>query len=147
MCGGLVEWGACQTRSNSGEVKRILVVDDDHELASLLAFALQRRGYLVELATNGGDALEHVRRARFDVVLLDWNMPVMDGAGFLRRCCREAGTSVPPVVVMSGAPESAPHALHLGAVAVVEKPFRFADLEALLVTLTHAPEGQGGYEC
>jgi DNA-binding response OmpR family regulator len=34
-------------------MRRILVVDDDHELARLLAFALQRRGYVVELATNG----------------------------------------------------------------------------------------------
>jgi DNA-binding response OmpR family regulator len=128
-------------------MKRILVVDDDHELLSLLAFALRRRGYLVELATNGGDALEHVRRGQFDVVLLDWNMPAMDGAALLRQCCREAGTSVPPVVVMSRAPETAPHALHLGAVAVVERPFRFADLEALLVSLTRALGGQGGYEC
>ena len=139
--------GRLHTQSSSDEMTRILVVDDDYELASLLAFALQRRGYLVELATNGRDALEHVRRARFDVVLLDWNMPAMDGAAFLRRWCREAGTSIPVVVVMSEAPEAAPHALHVGAVAVVEKPFRFADLEALLASLTRAPEGQGGCEC
>ena len=127
-------------------MKRILVVDDDHELAHVLAFALELRGYLVELATNGSDALERVRRARFDVVLVDWKMPVMDGRAFLREHVREAGTNVPPVVVMSGAPEAAAQALHLGAAAVVAKPFHFEELEALLVSLTDASEGRVGCE-
>jgi CheY-like chemotaxis protein len=88
-------------------MKRILVVDDDHELANLLAFALKRQGYLVEVATNWSDALERVRRARCQIAFVDWKMPVMDGATFLRESRRDAGTSVPPVVVMSGAPEAA----------------------------------------
>ena len=125
-------------------MRRILVVDDDHELARLLAFALQRQGYVVELATNGSNALERVRRARFDVVVVDWTMPVMDGAAFLRTCRREAGSSTLPVVVMSGAPEAVTEALRLGAAAVVAKPFRLEELEALLERLTDTCDGQVG---
>ena len=128
-------------------MKRILVVDDDHELASLLAFALQRQGYVVELATNGSDALERVRRARFDAVLVDWTMPVMDGAALLRACRREAGTSTLPVVVVSGVPKAATQALRLGAAAVVAKPFRFDELEQLLAHLIDAPESEAGCQC
>jgi CheY-like chemotaxis protein len=65
-------------------MKRVLIVDDDHERAGLLELALYRAGYDVEVATNGIVALERVRRAAFDVLLLDWNMPVADGAAFLR---------------------------------------------------------------
>jgi DNA-binding response OmpR family regulator len=124
-------------------MKRILVVDDDHRLAGLLAFGLRRRGYAVELAADGSQALERVRRGRFDLVLVDWHMPVMDGAAFL-RAARAAGTSTPPVVVMSGAPEAAARALELGAAAVLAKPFYLTELQALLVSLTQAPEGRVG---
>jgi CheY-like chemotaxis protein len=120
-------------------MKRVLVVDDDHELANLLAFALRRRGYVVEVATNGRDALERVRRTRFDIALVDWHMPIMDGATFVRESRRELGTNVPLVVVMSGMPTAAALARDFEVVAVVEKPFRLKDLEALLEGLVGCP--------
>ena len=120
-------------------MKRVLVVDDDHELANLLALVLRRQGYVVEVATNGRDALERVRRTRFDIALVDWHMPIMDGATFIRESRRELGTDVPLVVVMSGMPGAAALARDLGVAAVVEKPFRFEDLEALLERLGGCP--------
>ena len=125
-------------------MKRILVVDDDDEFASVLAFALQQREYIVELAANGSDALQRVRRARFDVVVLDWTMPVMDGAAFLLACRREAAANSLPVVVVSAAPEAATHGLRLGAAAVLPKPFRFDELEQVLARLIRAPENDRG---
>jgi CheY-like chemotaxis protein len=74
--------------------------------------------------------------------VVDWTMPVMDGAAFLQACRREAGTSALPVVVMSGAPEAATQALRLGAAAVVAKPFRFDELEQLLARVIDAPESE-----
>jgi CheY-like chemotaxis protein len=73
-------------------------------------------------------------------------MPVMGGRAFLREHVRQAGTNVPPVVVMSGAPEAAAQALHLGATAVIAKSFRLEELEALLARLTDASECQVGCE-
>jgi DNA-binding response OmpR family regulator len=114
-------------------MKRILVVDDDHELADLLALALYRAGYDVEVATNGIAALQRVRRAPVEVVLLDWNMPVADGAAFLREWRHDGDKDAPPVVVMSAAPDALQRALGLGAAAVIAKPFRLDELEALLL--------------
>jgi DNA-binding response OmpR family regulator len=119
-------------------MKRVLIVDDDHDLAGLLELALYRAGYDVEVATNGIGALERVRRAAFDVLLLDWNMPVADGAAFLRE--RRVGDKhTPPVVVMSGAPDALERALRLGAAAVIAKPFRLDELEALLLRVLDGP--------
>jgi DNA-binding response OmpR family regulator len=121
-------------------MKRILVVDDDRELANLLAFALRRQGYVVEVATNGRDALERVRRTRFDIALVDWHMPIMDGAAFVRESRRELGTNVGLVVLMSGKPGAAALAQDLEVAAVVEKPFRLQELQALLERLVGCPE-------
>lgn len=120
-------------------MKRVLIVDDDHDLAALLELALYRAGYDVEVATNAIGALERVRRAAFDVLLLDWNMPTADGAAFLREWRRVGDTNTPPVVVMSGAPDALERALRLGAAAVIAKPFRLDELEALLLQVLDGP--------
>jgi CheY-like chemotaxis protein len=119
---------------------RILVLDDDGELASLVAFVLRRQGYVVEVATSGTDALERVRRTPFDIALVDWHMPIMDGATFLQELRRELGRAMPLVVVMSGMPGAAALAQDLGAAAFVDKPFRLHDLKAVLETLVGCPE-------
>jgi DNA-binding response OmpR family regulator len=125
-------------------MSRILVVDDDRDLAGLLAVDLQRRGHAVELAANGREALQRLQRMPFDVVLVDWHMPVMDGAAFLQEYRRATASSSPPVVVMSGAPEALARALSLGAARVIAKPFRFEELGALLGQLTSTPKGEAG---
>jgi DNA-binding response OmpR family regulator len=121
-------------------MRRVLVVDDDCELANLVALALRRQGYLVDVATSGADALERVRRTRFDIALVDWHMPIMDGATFLRELRRELGAAMPLMVVMSGMPGAAALARDLGADAFIEKPFRLRDLQALLERLVSCPE-------
>jgi CheY-like chemotaxis protein len=64
VCRVVVERCSCHARNNPDEMKRLLVVDD-RELANVLAFALQRQGYVVEPAANGRDALDRVRRGRW----------------------------------------------------------------------------------
>jgi CheY-like chemotaxis protein len=118
---------------------RVLVVDDDRELANLVAFALRRQGYVVDVAASGAAALERVRRTCFAIALVDWQMPIVDGATFLRELSRELGAAMPLVVVMSGMPGAAACARELGAAAFVEKPFRLRDLEALLERLAGCP--------
>jgi DNA-binding response OmpR family regulator len=75
------------------------------------------------------------------VLLLDWNMPVADGAAFLREWRRDGHKDTPPVVVMSGAPDALERALRLGAAAVIAKPFRLDELEALLLQVLDGPPG------
>ena len=58
---------------------KILVVDDDQELSSLVAFAMRQAGYLVLLAADGHQALATFRAEQPDLVILDVNLPGLDG--------------------------------------------------------------------
>jgi CheY-like chemotaxis protein len=115
-------------------MKQILVVDDDRELAKLLAFGLRLRGYAVQVAANGREALTILEERSFDAIVLDWNMPVMDGEQFLEQHrLRTASLSPPPVVVITARPDAEQKARQLGAVAVVAKPFSLNELVRVLV--------------
>ena len=58
---------------------RILVVDDNHDAAATLSMVLELAGHQTETANNGRDAVDAASQARYDAVLLDLHMPVMDG--------------------------------------------------------------------
>ena len=68
--------------------KAILVVDDERELAEVLAEALGRDGHTVEIASNGADALRQLERHGYDLVVSDTKMPVMDGMELYRELAR-----------------------------------------------------------
>jgi CheY-like chemotaxis protein len=108
--------------------KKILVVEDDVDVCALLRFALEGQGLEVESAADGLSALQRVRQARPDLVILDLNMPRMGGEDFLYAW--RTGVEVPgvPVIVIS----AASHALRpqdLGVEAYFSKPF---DMDELL---------------
>jgi CheY-like chemotaxis protein len=85
----------------------ILVVEDDPEAAELLETILRREGCEVLHARDGADALEAARELpRPDLVLLDLELPVMDGRSVLEALRSDPTTSGIPVVVLSGAPDA-----------------------------------------
>src|SRR5882672_7346084 len=94
---------------------RILLVEDELNMARTLAKNLERAGHAVEHAPHGEAALIRLRERRFDIVLTDLKMPVMDGMQLL-RALHERGLS-PAVVVLTGfgTIESAVEAMKLGA--------------------------------
>jgi len=102
---------------------KVLVVDDDLELRGLIAFALRQAGYLVLEARDGPAALGAARRENPDLIVLDVNMPRMDGFEVLRRL-REEGSAVPVMMltVRSGE-EDLVRGLDLGADDYLAKPF------------------------
>ena len=59
--------------------KRILVIDDDEAIRTLLFTVLRRRGFAVDMAKNGGEAIEAMQRCRYAVALVDLMMPVKNG--------------------------------------------------------------------
>jgi CheY-like chemotaxis protein len=65
------------------EASRVQVVDDDADVREFTAVALRQAGYTVDEAADGQEALELVQRTDYDVILLDWQMPRMDGCTFL----------------------------------------------------------------
>jgi two-component system chemotaxis response regulator CheB len=102
---------------------RVLVVDDSAVVRQALGLILSRAGLEVVTASDPLVALDKMAAARPDVVVLDVEMPRMDGLTFLRRLMAEAPL---PVIICSGlagaGTEVALHALEEGAVAIVEKP-------------------------
>ena len=103
---------------------RILIVDDDPGVRQLLSQVLNEAGgYETDVAADGVEGLERVRRARYDLIFTDLTMPRMNGMDFLRKS-REIDPSV-PVVVLTGlsSMEIAVSAMRKGASDFLTKPF------------------------
>lgn len=116
----------------------ILVIDDVAEERDSLAHLFHLHGYQVDLAAEGSEALEHLHGgAPPSVILLDLNMPVLDGWGFLAKVALEPALRSIPVVVMSGSPAARETAVPPG-VAFVSKPLR---PNALLRVVAEAVHG------
>ena len=111
---------------------RILVVDDDCVIAGLHAAVLELEGYEVVTAENGEDALMQLAFDRFDLVLTDRNMPVLDGASMV-LALRTAGSRI-PVVMVSGslAFSPLPPAVACEISAALPKPARVAEVLAAI---------------
>ena len=102
---------------------KILAVDDDLELLRLIAFALRQSGYLVVEAQDGPSAMSVFERERPDLVILDVNMPRLNGFEVLKRI--RAGGSPTPVMMLTvrSAEEDQVRGLDLGADDYLAKPF------------------------
>jgi CheY-like chemotaxis protein len=107
---------------------RVLVVEDDPDLAALEADVLLERGHAVEIASNGREALEAVERAAPDLIVLDMKMPVMGGREFAEEYRRREPKAA-PIVVVTAADDAQRRAAEVGASAWIGKPF---DPEALV---------------
>lgn len=112
----------CPARTTSPRL-RILVVEDDADIRDVLAYTLEREGFEVLEASRGERALEVMRAAHPDLVLLDLLMPGLDGRGVARVMLGDTALSRIPVVTMSASPEEVAPSL---ARAHVQKPFTIA---------------------
>jgi len=125
-------------------VSRILVVDDDPRIRKTLEINLRARGYDVDLAGSGEEALQLAARHHPDAVILDLGLPNIDGLDVVRGL---RGWSAVPIVVLSGRGSEAVkvEALDLGADDYLTKPFGMDELFARLraaVRRTVLPEGR-----
>jgi len=111
--------------------KRILIVDDDDPIRTLLLTVLRKRGFNVDSARNGEEALEKTRQCRYSVVLLDLMMPRMSGYQFLEQIEQWPAAQRPLVIVLTAGSE--PRDLNPDIVAgTIRKPF---DVELLVDTI------------
>ena len=110
---------------NATAGKRLLVVDDEPDLLSLLKVRLQANGYVVATASDGQDALEKVRQDPPDLIILDLMLPKIDGykvCSLLKRDLRF--TKIPIMLFTARAqPEDVAMGFEVGADAYVTKPF------------------------
>jgi two-component system, OmpR family, KDP operon response regulator KdpE len=110
-------------------VSRILVVDDEEQILRALRRALVARGYEVETASDGEEAISEVEAAMPDLVVLDLNLPVIDG---MEVCRRLRGWTNVPILVLSVREDERGkvEALDLGADDYLTKPFGVEELLA-----------------
>ncbi len=106
-------------------MKHCLVVDDSAVIRKVARRILEELRFSATEAENGREALDQCRMSMPDVVLLDWNMPVMDGYEFLGNLRRMPGGDAPKVVFCTTENDVAhiARALHAGANEYIMKPF------------------------
>ena len=122
---------------------RILVVDDDPQIRRVMRVTLTGQGYEVDDAKSGEEALEKVRAERFDLILLDMNMPGLGGV----ETCREIRSQSEIAIIMLTVRDSEDdkvEALDAGADDYVTKPYNAAELLARIrAALRRTPSSQG----
>ncbi len=114
--------------------KKILIVDDNLQLRSMLKSYLVQEGFTIETASNGKEALFVARYEKPDLVILDIMMPEMDGYEFMRLFARESNT---PVILLTAKLEENDKVLglELGADDYITKPFSMRELTARVRTV------------
>ena len=119
-----------------------LVVDDSRVVRKAARRIVETLGFTVREAEDGAQALAACRESMPKVVLLDWNMPVMDGISFLRAARAEFGPDRPVVVLCTteAAVERIVEALEAGAQEYIMKPFDAALLQDKFVQAGLLPD-------
>ena len=113
-------------------MRTVLVVDDEWAVADVLEALLGDEGYRVVTASNGAQALHRLAEARPDLVIADFMMPVLDGAGLLQALRERPETVEIPVILMSSLPEAAVAERCVGYQVYLRKPFRIAEVLAAI---------------
>jgi CheY-like chemotaxis protein len=112
-------------------VPRILIVDDDAWILKMVSTVLDKRGYTIDTAQDGAEALERVAEATPDLVISDVMMPRMDGWTLIRQLRARPETAFTPVIFLTalGSDEDRIRGFRLGADDYLPKPFRFEELD------------------
>lgn len=107
----------------------VLIVDDDADAAEALAEAASLRGYRVRVAYDGNEGVAAVSQRLPDLILLDVEMPGLDGPGMaLELIASNAGREEIPIILVSGTPSLERVVEEVGTPYYLRKPFRFRDL-------------------
>jgi two-component system alkaline phosphatase synthesis response regulator PhoP len=124
--------GSEPPRSGTQRLGRVLVVEDEPDVAELIRFNLTKEGWDVTAAANGTDALRRARESRPDIILLDIMVPQLNGWEICRRLKQDPETAQIPVIMVTGRVEEGDKVLgfELGADDYVTKPFSPRELIA-----------------
>jgi two-component system, OmpR family, alkaline phosphatase synthesis response regulator PhoP len=124
-------------------MSRVLVVEDDKDIADLIAHYLQRAGHIVESLASGTAALARVRESAPDLLVLDLMLPGMDGLLVCQALRGDAATAAIPIIMLTARGEEAERiaGLELGADDYVTKPFSPRELSARVAALLRRTTG------
>jgi two-component system, OmpR family, response regulator len=130
---------------------RILLVDDEHSIQTLLSYPLRKDGYEVVRAADGREALDRFSEQAFDLVVLDVMLPQLDG---LEVCRRLRARSAVPIIMLTAKSEEIDKVLglELGADDYITKPFSMREFRSRVkaalrrADMARPPEGDGDDE-
>jgi DNA-binding response OmpR family regulator len=125
-------------QADSMAAMKVLVVEDNRKLAAFLARALHEEGYVVDTVEDGAVARDQMSQIHYDLVILDWMLPTVDGLSIC-RAVRAAGAAVP--ILMLTARGDVPEGLDAGADDYLAKPFDLGELLARVRALTRREAG------
>jgi DNA-binding response OmpR family regulator len=114
---------------------RVLLVEDHVELAHTIAGVLRREGMAVDMAFDGQEALDRAALSRYDVIVLDRDLPVVHGDDVCRNLVAEGSESRVLMLTAAGGLEERVGGLGLGADDYLPKPFAFVELVARIRAL------------
>jgi CheY-like chemotaxis protein len=117
--------------------RRVLVVEDERTIRKSIAGYLEDAGYTVDEAENGAEALERMRSALPDIVVLDLLMPVMGGRALIEAARQEPRLAMVPVILLSAAHDLAEATEQIQPRASLAKPVDLDVLLAIVDRVTH----------
>ncbi len=124
------------------EMRRILLVEDEAYLARMIARVLGEEGYTADTVSNGRSVLARALAEAFDLLIVDWMLPDLDGVQIVRRL-RAAEVGVPVLMLTArGQIEDRVEGLDAGADDYLTKPFALPELLARVRALTRRPSGE-----
>jgi len=120
-------------------VAKILLVEDDEDLSSMIVEWLSNERYLVEPVYDGNDGMDLLKLSQYDVVVLDWDLPGMQGIDILREFRSRGGNT--PIIMLTGKGtiNDKEMGLDLGADDYLAKPFSIKELAARIRALLRRP--------
>src|SRR3989442_14941759 len=122
-------------------MKRIALVEDDSDIAYTIRLNLEREGYTLIHFSSGNDAMVSLQRSGFDFVILDLNLPDLDGLTICRELRRDPATASIPILMLTarGSERDRITGLELGADDYLTKPFSVRELIARVAATPARP--------
>ena len=124
-----------QTKDTNGK-KHLLLVDDEPNIREMITLFLSAKGYDVDIAENGEEAIEKITGSEFDLILTDINMPGMDGIEFYKKLKEMAPELAGKIIFMTGylKPEWVRYVKDSGC-PLLTKPFTMSSLSKTLLSI------------
>lgn len=118
------------TNNHSETRRHVLIVDDEPAVRKTVRGVLESSGFECEESENGASALEWLKEHHTDVIIVDYQMPIMNGLSLLERVQNNYNGHTPRVIMLSGLIEEKEkqEAVNLGAYAIIDKPCNFREL-------------------
>ncbi len=114
------------------KIEKVLIVDDEAIMRNFLVETFKREGIETVAAINGKEALEYLRKQKFDLVMTDMNLPEATGMEILKKVKENMPETLVVVITAFGSIENAVEAMKLGAFDYLLKPFSLESIEAIL---------------